>query len=105
MALGAAHKKVIVDPQLLLDAAAELESHASTAGDVFDQLNNMFWCMGAEGQWAGTAFLATLEATADNAAKFAPVAEELENLAAFLRKVANTMAQADADASDHIKAI
>lgn len=105
MSLFSTHTKIKVDPQLLLDTAAGIEEHAGTVGDIYDQLNNMFWGMGADGQWEGSAFQATLDATSKNAEKFAPVAEELEELAAFLRNVANTMSEADTEVSNSIKAI
>lgn len=96
---------VKVDPDLLLEKASEIEEFASSAGDIYDQMLNLFLALKEAGMWEGLAFDTLVNVTTMNVERFAPIAEKLEELADFLRRVATKMANVDEDVAADIKII
>lgn len=96
---------VKVDPDLLLEKASEIEEFASSAGDIYDQMLNLFLALKETGMWEGVAFDELVNVTTMNVEKFAPVAEKLEELADYLRRVATKMANVDEEVVADIKAV
>ena len=96
---------VKVDPDLLLEKASEIEEFASSAGDIYDQMLNLFLALKEAGMWEGVAFDELVNVTTMNVEKFAPVADKLEELADYLRRVATKMSNVDEEVVADIKTI
>lgn len=96
---------VKVDPDLLLEKASEIEDFASSAGDIYDQMLNLFLALKEAGMWEGVAFNELVNVTTMNVEKFAPVAEKLEELVDYLRRVATKMSNVDEEVVADIKAV
>lgn len=96
---------VKVDPDLLLEKASEIDEFASSAGDIYDQMLNLFLALKEGGMWEGVAFDELVNVTTMNVEKFAPVAEKLEELADYLRRVATKMSNVDEEVVADIKTV
>lgn len=96
---------VKVDPDLLLEKASEIDEFASSTGDIYDQMLNLFLALKEGGMWEGVAFDELVNVTTMNVEKFAPVAEKLEELADYLRRVATKMSNVDEEVVADIKTV
>lgn len=96
---------VRVNPDMLLEKAAEIEEFASSTGDIYDQMLNLFLTLRDAGMWEGAAFDAVVNATTMNVQKFAPVAKKLEELADYLRRVATKMSNVDEEVVADINSV
>lgn len=105
MSLFTSSTTVKVDPDLLLEKASEIEEFASSAGDIYDQMLNLFLALKEAGMWEGVAFDELVNVTTMNVEKFAPVAEKLEELADYLRRVATKMSNVDEEVVADIKTV
>lgn len=105
MSLFSNHTTVKIDPDLLLEKASEIDEFASSAGDIYDQMLNLFLALKEGGMWEGVAFDELVNVTSMNVEKFAPVAERLEELADYLRRVATKMANVDEEVVAEINAL
>ena len=95
MAWFSSSTTVKVDPDLLLEKASEIEEFASSAGDIYDQMLNLFLALKEGGMWEGVAFDELVNVTTMNVEKFAPIAEKLEEMADYVRRVATNMSIVD----------
>lgn len=96
---------VKVDPDLLLEKASEIDEFASSAGDIYDQMLNLFLALKESGMWEGVAFDELVNVTTMNVEKYAPVAEKLEELADYLRRVATKMSNVDEEVVADIRSV
>lgn len=105
MALFPTNTTIKVDSEMLLEKASEIEEFASSAGDIYDQMLNLFLTLKEAGMWEGVAFDELVNVTTMNVEKFAPVAEKLEELADYLRRVATKMSNVDEEVAADIKTV
>lgn len=105
MALFSTNTTIKVDPDLLQEKASEIDEFASSAGDIYDQMLNLFLTLKEAGMWEGVAFDELVNVTTMNVEKFAPVSEKLEELADYLRRVATRMSNVDEEVVADIKTV
>ena len=105
MSLFSTQTTVKVDPDLLLEKASEIDEFANSAGDIYDQMLNLFLALKEGGMWEGVAFNELVNVTTMNVEKFAPVAEKLEELADYLRRVATKMSNVDEEVVADIRSV
>jgi WXG100 family type VII secretion target len=97
------HKTIRVDPDLLLEKADQIEDYSDDFGNIYDYVCNLFDTMNKSGMWEGLAFDEMQRVTALNTKRFESVSDRLQDMADYLRRVAETMSVADEDAASKIK--
>lgn len=105
MSWFSSHTTVRVDPDLLLEKAAEIREYVDTAGDIYDQMLNLFHSLKEAGMWEGLAFDELVKATDMNVEKYSSMVKKLEDLADYLSRVATKMANADEEAEAEMNTI
>lgn len=105
MSWFSSHTTVRVDPDLLLEKAAEIREYVDTAGDIYDQMLNLFHSLKEAGLWEGLAFDELVKVTSMNVETFSPMVQKLEDLADYLSRFATKMSNIDEEVAAEMNTV
>lgn len=105
MSWFSSHTTVRVDPDLLLEKAAEIREYVDTAGDIYDQMLNLFHSLKEAGLWEGLAFDELVKVTSMNVETFSPMVQKLEDLADYLGRFATKMSNIDEEVAAEMNTV
>lgn len=89
----------------LQEYARKLQGYADDSADVFDRIYNSLTSLRENKQWQGMSLEAVVAATQSNRQKFEETLDELQSLAAFLKKFADEMEAKDEEIRRKIVAV